>query len=291
MAPTNQDRVGKGLDLLRAGLGPFVERELKRAVHAGALAESRVREITNAPVNRGSSEWDVAVLLRLMWDTWNDAFRDALSHSDRSLVSELREHRNNWAHQEPFSTDDAYRVLDSAHRLLISVSAPQAQEIEALKQEQLRVHFHGQMRVEKRDTAGVYRRVPPRMQGDSVGQIQPLVREVMRVILERNPLPEEEIRNLMDDDYCKREIGLRISNFPLVKESREPVVRYWKDRFARKYYVCSQWWRDYHLHNALTLRDYMRFLMKRYQDDQRDVHLRQLIVELEEFSRRGAASA
>ena len=287
----NQDRVGKGLDLLRAGLGPFVERELKRAVHAGALAESRVREITNAPVNRGSSERDVAVLLRLMWDTWNDAFRDALSHSDRSLVSELRQHRNNWAHQEPFSTDDAYRVLDSAHRLLVSVSAPQVQEIDALKQEQLRVHFHEQMRGEERDTAGAYRRITPRMHSDSVGQVQPLVREVMRMILERHPLPEEEIRNLMDSDYCKRKIGLRISNFPLVKESREPVVRYWKDRFARKYYVCSQWWRDYHLHNALTLRDYMRFLMKRYQDDQRDVHLRQLIVELEEFSRRGAASA
>ena len=291
MAPTNHDRVGKGLDLLRAGLGPFVERELKRAVHAGALAESRVREITNAPVNRGSSKRDVAVLLRLMWDTWNDAFRDALSHSDRSLVSELRQHRNNWAHQEPFSTDDAYRVLDSAHRLLVSVSAPQVQEIAAIKQEQLKVHFRERMRDEERDTESTYRRIEPRMHRDSVGQIQPLVREVMRVILERHPLPEEEIWNLMDNDYCKREIGLRISNFPLVKERREPVVRYWKDRFARKYYVCSQWWKDYHLHNAISLRDYMRFLMKRYQDDQRDGHLRRLIVELEEFSRRGAASA
>ena len=32
MAVTNHERVGKGLELLRAGLGPFVERELKQAV-------------------------------------------------------------------------------------------------------------------------------------------------------------------------------------------------------------------------------------------------------------------
>ena len=34
MATTNHDRVGKALDLLRAGLGPFVEREVNSAVAA-----------------------------------------------------------------------------------------------------------------------------------------------------------------------------------------------------------------------------------------------------------------
>ena len=29
MAITNHERVGKALDLLKAGLGPFVEREIK----------------------------------------------------------------------------------------------------------------------------------------------------------------------------------------------------------------------------------------------------------------------
>ena len=49
MAVTNHERVGKGLDLLRAGLSPFVERELKRAVHAGDLDEYRLRQILSDP--------------------------------------------------------------------------------------------------------------------------------------------------------------------------------------------------------------------------------------------------
>ena len=36
MAITNQDRVGKAMDLLRAGLAPFVEREFKSQHQAQA---------------------------------------------------------------------------------------------------------------------------------------------------------------------------------------------------------------------------------------------------------------
>ena len=112
---TNHERVGKGLDLLRAGLGPFVEREVKRAIQAHDLDADLLRQYASDPtLRRRSSEWDVALLLRMMWETWNDVFRIILERSDRSLVSELRDHRNRWAHQEPFSTDDAYRALDSA---------------------------------------------------------------------------------------------------------------------------------------------------------------------------------
>ena len=154
MAVTNHERVGKGLELLRAGLEPFVERELKRAVHAGDVDEYRLRQILSDPgPRRRPSDSDVQVLLRVMWDTWNDVFREILGHAERSLVSELREHRNNWAHQQPFSGDDAYRALDSAHRLLTSVSAPQVREVDALKQELLRIRFQEQVRGERRRTA------------------------------------------------------------------------------------------------------------------------------------------
>ena len=154
MAVTNHERVGKGLELLRAGLEPFVQRELRRAVHAGDVDEYRLRQILSDPGRRGrSSESDVQVLLRVMWDTWNEVFREILGHAERSLVSELRDHRNNWAHQQAFSSDDAYRALDSAHRLLTSVSAPQAREVDALKQELLRVRFQEQIRDERRRTA------------------------------------------------------------------------------------------------------------------------------------------
>ena len=95
-----------------------------------------------------------------MWDAWNDVFRKTLGQAERTLVSELRDVRNNWAHQEPFSSDDAYRALDSAARLLTAVSAPQADEVEKMKMELLRVRFDEQVADEKRKTAGTADREP-----------------------------------------------------------------------------------------------------------------------------------
>src|SRR5439155_11823151 len=100
------------------------------------------------------TQWDVAALLKLMWEAWNEVFRKTLGPAERSLVSELRDHRNKWAHQESFSSDDTYRALDSVGRLLIAISAPQAEEIEKTKMELLRVRFDEQVRSEKRKGAG-----------------------------------------------------------------------------------------------------------------------------------------
>ena len=61
-------------------------------------------------------------------------------------MSELRDHRNKSAHQEAFSSDDTYRALDSSGRLLTAVSAPQADEIEKMKTELLRLRFDEQAR-------------------------------------------------------------------------------------------------------------------------------------------------
>ena len=66
-----------------------------------------------------------------MWDEWNQGFRNTLGHAERSLVSELRDVRNKWAHQKTFSTDDAYRAIDSIGRLLTAVSAEEATEGDA----------------------------------------------------------------------------------------------------------------------------------------------------------------
>src|SRR3990170_2962325 len=155
MAITNQERVGKALDLLRDGLRPFVERELR--AHLGKYwitqATSGWREDVNWPEGQESPQMDIAALLRLMWEQWNDVFRKTLGHAERSLVSELRESRNKWAHQEPFSTDDTYRALDSSARLLTAISASQAAELEKMKMELLRVRFDEQARTEKRKGA------------------------------------------------------------------------------------------------------------------------------------------
>ena len=157
MAITNHERVGKSLELVKAGLGPFVEREVKAAVAANALSMAKVRGFVEDPMlaNKSIGEWDAAALLKLMWETWNEVFRKTLGFADRSLVSEIRDWRNRWAHQEPITGDDAYRALDSAGRLLASVSAPQADEVDKMKMELLRVRFDEQTRSEKRKSAGI----------------------------------------------------------------------------------------------------------------------------------------
>ena len=156
MAITNQERVGKALDLLRAGLGPFVDREVKGALESRRLDAFKLRDYAEDPVlaKKPTAEWDVAGLLKLMSETWNDVFRRILGPAERGLVGELRGHRNKWAHQESFSSDDAYRALDSVGRLLAAVSAPQSEELERLKMELLRVRFDEQARGERRRQAG-----------------------------------------------------------------------------------------------------------------------------------------
>ncbi|MBX6773122.1 MAG: AAA+ family ATPase, partial [Chloroflexi bacterium] len=151
MAMTNHERVGKALDLLRSGLAPFVVRELKN-VYGGRAQDETLRLLGGDRLNadRPLHQWDVAALLKVMWDAWNEVFRTTLGAAERSLVSELRDWRNRWAHQEPFSSDDAYRVLDSAARLLSAVSAREAQDLERMKMELLRVRFDEQSRGERR---------------------------------------------------------------------------------------------------------------------------------------------
>ncbi|MCI0414205.1 DUF499 domain-containing protein [bacterium] len=155
MAITNHDRVTKALDLLKKGLLPFVEREMK-AVHGKRWEELAESYFSMDRVMKAEKkeEWDSQKLLSMIWDYWNDVFKRTLGHSERSLVSELRETRNKWAHQQTFSTDDTYRALDSIGRLLNAVSAgEEATEIEKQKQELLRLRFDEQRRSEDRKAA------------------------------------------------------------------------------------------------------------------------------------------
>jgi len=157
MAKSNHGRVGDALDLLNGGLCPFVERELK-AVYGDQWQEmiaQTLREDRGAvkATKKGEVNWDTYNLLTVMWDQWNAVFRNTLGYTERSLVSELREVRNRWAHQTPFSSDDAYRALDSVGRLLTAISAPEAKELEEQKMALLRVRFDEQRRGEMRKHA------------------------------------------------------------------------------------------------------------------------------------------
>src|ERR1019366_7361423 len=155
MAITNQERVGKAMELLRAGLAPFVEREFKN-LHQAQAAEAGRRYLGDdrTVAKKPLTDWDVAALLKLMWESWNEVFARTLGRAERSLVQELRDWRNKWAHQEPFSSDDADRALDSMARLLTAISATEADEVGKMKMELRRLTFDEQVRGEKRKAGG-----------------------------------------------------------------------------------------------------------------------------------------
>ena len=157
MALTNHERVGKALTLLQVGLGHFAEREVRNALNAGFLVPESLNVYRSDPgiANRSISQWDVSVVLRLMVQTWNQVFRESLGPTERSYVSELWDVRNKWAHQERFSSDDTYRALDTTARLLTSISAGQARDVEKLKVQLLRVRFDEQARHERRRQASI----------------------------------------------------------------------------------------------------------------------------------------
>jgi len=132
----NHSLVGEALRLLAAGLGPYVAGKMQEAVDAGRYAPDDSEAL-------GEIAGDISVTLRVMAVAWNDVFRDDLGPVERSLVSEIRETRNRWAHQDNFDDDDLDRALDSIGRLLAAVGAiKEAKRIDGAKH-RLRLRRYG----------------------------------------------------------------------------------------------------------------------------------------------------
>jgi len=162
MAITNRDRVGNALELLAEGLAPFAAREVPAGTDVRRYLDDPV--LARTPI----AEWrDPTALLRLMWEAWNDYFARTLGRAERTLVNEIRDWRNKWAHNEQFASDDADRALDSIARLLGAVSASQADDVNRMKLELRRLVFDEQVRNEKRKAGGTL------IEAASAGVIKP----------------------------------------------------------------------------------------------------------------------
>ncbi len=163
MAKSNRDRVSEVMDALKVGLGPFVLREYKFYYKGGYLQEIELTLQTNAyspphlpDEETALHEVDVLGWLNLMWRQWNDVFKTKLGQFERNLVSELIKYRHDWAHQQPFSNDDAQRCADSATRLLEAVGAPkQAQITREVAQELLRLRYEAEQKQAKKKTGAL----------------------------------------------------------------------------------------------------------------------------------------
>lgn len=155
---TNKDRVGRALDLLAAGLLPFVgTRMAAAAANAGGdwVRLMEARDATKHGTAITHNEHDPGLLLRALTEEWR-VFKDDLSRVEQSFASELRDVRNRHAHNQPFSADDTYRALDTAERLLTAVGAvDQAEDVRRLRSDHQRAAFDAETKrlVKQQDVA------------------------------------------------------------------------------------------------------------------------------------------
>jgi hypothetical protein len=143
MATSNRDRVGKMFELLAPPLDQFIASALAPGLKKGTSWTSLVEQKDNkrASAGRDYHEQDPQVQLRMLTENipasvkqgWYP-FDDAIGRVGQGYAKELREARNDWAHNKPFTDDDAYRCLDTAERLLVAVGAPAvADEVKAIR--------------------------------------------------------------------------------------------------------------------------------------------------------------
>ena len=139
MSTNNIDRIGKGLNILRAGLGPYIKRQLKAVYKEGWWkdgAEPHLRGTVGleakgrkpAKDDKRFAALDIQALLTILNNVWGEAFQADLGQAGRSYVNELKDVRNKWAHQTLFTLDDTYRAFDTMTRLLEMVAAPERSE-------------------------------------------------------------------------------------------------------------------------------------------------------------------
>ena len=106
--------------------------------------------------------------------------------------------------------------------------------------------------------------------GEGEEGIQDIVRDLMRIVLEDFPetLDEQQISYL---ETTKNPHGLKIGSLALVRRiSNGPKIgqrnRYWVQPLAGRWYVCSQWWKKDHQHNARALSTWVESLVAGIED-------------------------
>lgn len=165
MAISNKERVGRVLEALKDGLGPYILREF-RIVYTERGYANEIDSVLATPGYPGLPDeaftddealleaLDTHACLHLMWRRWNDVFQDKLGHTARSYVSEMIGARNDWAHQSGFSTDESYRIADTAERLLKMVNAPeQVSQIHEIAKDLLHQRFEKEAQKAKQEQA------------------------------------------------------------------------------------------------------------------------------------------
>ena len=157
MAASNRDRIDRGLQLLQAGLEPFVNAAMAAAAPSGQdwVAVLEARDNARHGTAHKYTKTDPRFLLKVLTEEWR-VFSKSLSRAEQSFASELRETGNRWGHNDAFGADDTYRALDTMERLLTSVGAvAEADAVRKLKRDAQQAAFNSETRKAVQAVTGV----------------------------------------------------------------------------------------------------------------------------------------
>jgi predicted AAA+ superfamily ATPase len=140
-ALTNKERVGRVLDLVAEGLGPWMVTQLHAKYGDGWATEvGRTTGLTNREATPNQS--DPAFLFWVFDKQWHAVFKDQLSFEDKRATSALWDARKEWAHGERISSERTERVLMDGEHLLRSIGAvQQADKVDEMRREFRRLMF------------------------------------------------------------------------------------------------------------------------------------------------------
>lgn len=116
----NRHVIDEALNVFAAGLRPFVA------------------ERTNFETNE-----DPSALIKLVLDRWEEAFHGVLGYRVKNLLYEIRNIRNDWAHNSRyFDEDETDRALDSIERFLEAIDATdEAARLMRVKEDRRRARY------------------------------------------------------------------------------------------------------------------------------------------------------
>ena len=132
MALSNRERIGQMFELAAPAFDAFLTSVLGPELPEGKdwTVLLAAKDAKNGITGKTYSRNDPQAQLRLLTENiphqvkpgWYP-FNGHLSPGQRGWAGELRDVRNDWAHNGSFSDDDAYRALDTAERLLTAMGA------------------------------------------------------------------------------------------------------------------------------------------------------------------------
>ena len=146
MALSNRDRIDRMFQVLAPALDDFISTVVGQGDPTlGAVWTKLVQakdSKNGAPSTKAYDALDPQVQFRILTEGnitggfkpgWYP-FNQAIGRAGETFASELREVRNEWAHNGTFTDDDAYRALDTAERFLKLIgAAKEADEVRSIR--------------------------------------------------------------------------------------------------------------------------------------------------------------